>query len=220
MTVWSGDRRRSAGRRGRVAGRTRHRRAEVAKLADARDLKSRDPCGSCGFDSRPRHFLSTGPSARSTSSSARPVAARRMSKAAPAGGGHAGRSGTAAPGIRVADSDPRPTDFFRIRFALSGDYSGPAFGSARRPEAAPRSPQGKLGGARRVSGSGETHERSAHGDLRPAVGRRAAPGAVFRPCGCRRRAGAAGPAAARSAAPSAAVFGGARGRGRGAGRSS
>jgi hypothetical protein len=27
----------------------------VAKLADARDLKSRDPKGSCGFDPRPRH---------------------------------------------------------------------------------------------------------------------------------------------------------------------
>jgi hypothetical protein len=29
----------------------------VAKLADARDLKSRDPQGSCGFDSHPRHFV-------------------------------------------------------------------------------------------------------------------------------------------------------------------
>jgi hypothetical protein len=29
--------------------------AGVAKLADARDLKSRDPQGSCGFDSHPRH---------------------------------------------------------------------------------------------------------------------------------------------------------------------
>ena len=29
--------------------------AWVAKLADATDLKSVDPKGSCGFDSRPRH---------------------------------------------------------------------------------------------------------------------------------------------------------------------
>ena len=30
-------------------------RAGVAKLADAQDLKSWDPKGSCGFDSHPRH---------------------------------------------------------------------------------------------------------------------------------------------------------------------
>lgn len=33
-------------------------RAGVAKLADARDLKSRDPEGSCGFDPHPRHQIS------------------------------------------------------------------------------------------------------------------------------------------------------------------
>ena len=32
--------------------------AWVAKLADATDLKSVDPKGSCGFDSRPRHHAS------------------------------------------------------------------------------------------------------------------------------------------------------------------
>ena len=37
---------------------TRHQ-AGVAKLADARDLKSRDPQGSCGFDPHPRHSRST-----------------------------------------------------------------------------------------------------------------------------------------------------------------
>ena len=31
--------------------------AEVAKLADAQDLKSCEPQGSCGFDPHPRHFL-------------------------------------------------------------------------------------------------------------------------------------------------------------------
>ena len=35
--------------------------ARVAKLADARDLKSRVPNGTCGFDSRPgHHYISTG----------------------------------------------------------------------------------------------------------------------------------------------------------------
>ena len=29
--------------------------AEVAKLADAQDLKSCEPKGSCGFDPHPRH---------------------------------------------------------------------------------------------------------------------------------------------------------------------
>ena len=101
---------------------------------------------------------------------------------------------------------------------LSGDYSGPAFGSATRPEARAAEPgQGSPaahGGARRVGGSGEMHERSAHGDLRmPDTAR--GPGAVFSPVRrARRRAGAAGPASARSAVPSAAGFGGPRGRGR------
>lgn len=31
--------------------------AGVAELADAQDLKSCDPKGSCGFDPRPRHHL-------------------------------------------------------------------------------------------------------------------------------------------------------------------
>ena len=34
--------------------------AWVAKLADATDLKSVDPKGSCGFDSRPRHHADLG----------------------------------------------------------------------------------------------------------------------------------------------------------------
>jgi hypothetical protein len=32
----------------------------VAKLADAQDLKSWDPKGSCGFDSHPRHHNEPG----------------------------------------------------------------------------------------------------------------------------------------------------------------
>ena len=45
----------SSGQRPEARTILRNPYAGVAKLADAQDLKSWDPKGSCGFDPRPRH---------------------------------------------------------------------------------------------------------------------------------------------------------------------